>query len=124
MDVGYYKERLSTQYHLNWTMEAQHWDMANSCSIFMRMESLSSLNYAPCGNDEFIHQWTGNWKLGEDERTLILQIENYPVRRSNEKLRPSEAYKREQEFHIIEITKEAMQVQFKDPEIQLGAELL
>src|SRR5689334_22592007 len=60
---------------------------------------------APCGNDEWLHRWTGTWKLGEGGRTLIMQIENYSVRGSCGRLKPSEAYKKGQEFCIIEITK-------------------
>ena len=71
--------------------------------------------YAPCGNDALLHRWTGNWEFGEGGRTLILQIENYPVRSKFQMLRPTEAYRKGQEIHIIEITKEQMQLQFKDP---------
>ena len=71
---------------------------------------------APCGNDGWIHHWTGSWKLGEDDRTLILQVENYPVRSGVDNLKPSESYKKGQEFHIIEITKEEMQLELQSKE--------
>lgn len=74
---------------------------------------------APCGNDSWLHHWTGNWKFGEDGRTLILKIENYPVRSRFQLLRPTESYRKGQEIRIIKITKEQMQLQVEDPVDQL-----
>jgi len=79
---------------------------------------------APCGNDQFIHHWIGNWKLSEDDQTLILQIENHPIRFPSEKLRPTEAYKKGQEFEIIERADEEVQLQLKALEVEWAIEAL
>jgi hypothetical protein len=74
---------------------------------------------APCGNDERLHHWSGKWKWNEEERILFLQVENYPERGGFSTVKPSEAYKKGQEFHITEMTEQMMKLKPKNPSEQL-----
>jgi hypothetical protein len=74
---------------------------------------------APCRMDGQIHEWSGKWKWNEEEGILFLQVENYPERSGFSTVKPSEAYKQGQEFHITEMTEQMMKLKPKNPSEQL-----
>ena len=76
----------------------------------------------PCGNDGFIHDWSGKWKYNKGERILFLQIENCPDYSElglADFVKPSEDYKAGEEFFILELTRGSMRLQSKNPTVQL-----
>jgi hypothetical protein len=74
---------------------------------------------APCGNDGQLHHWLGKWKWNEEEHTLFLQVENCLETSPFGTLKPSESYKKGQEFYITEMTEQMMKLKPKDPGDQL-----
>ncbi len=90
--------------------------------IFHENGEMDDSYSAPCGNDGQIHHWSGKWKWNEVERILFLQVENYPVPKwlsGFSTVKPSEAYKKGQEFHITEVTEQMMKLKPKNPSEQL-----
>jgi hypothetical protein len=87
--------------------------------IFHENGEMADFYSAPCRNDEQIHQWIGKWKWNEEKRLLFLQVENYPEPEGFSTVRPSEAYKKGQGFHITEMTEQMMKLRPNNPSEQL-----
>lgn len=79
---------------------------------------------APCGNDGGFHHWSGKWKWNEDQRLLVLQVENCPDYSDislADFVKPSVAYKSGVEFFILELTDQRLRLQPSNPTVQLYA---
>jgi hypothetical protein len=87
--------------------------------IFHENGEMVDFYSAPCGNDGQIHQWTGKWQWNEEERLLFLQVESYPETNPFNTVKPSEAYKKGQEFQITEMTEQMMKLKLKNPSERL-----
>ncbi len=87
--------------------------------VFRENGEMIDFYSAPCGNDGQIHQWTGNWEWNEEESILFLQVESYPETNPFSTVKPSEAYKKGQEFHIAEMTEQMMKLKPRKKKPQL-----
>lgn len=65
---------------------------------------------APCGNDFYIHTWSGKWIFDRERGLLLMQIETVDHAGYMESMpcNPPEDYKQGREFFITELTEQRM----------------